>query len=410
MKNTFAINIIPGNDAERLAVLERYRLLDTPEEKIFDNITVLAAATFRVPVALISLVGAETVFFKSAYGAGNVRCADRGESLCALAILRPDVLIYENTLEAPEIAGSIPVQHGVRFYAGAPLKTGDGYLIGTVCVAGFQPRQFGDDDRQVLEALSRVVMEQIELRLSAMTDAEIQARLLEQKNDFISVASHELKTPLTSLTATLQLMERLQGDARPEAIKKLLGQANRSLLKINSLVSDLLDVKRMGTGDLPLNLSIFPIGRLIEECCGHVRQQGDYHLLLEGDTELRVIADEQRIDQVMVNLVNNAIKYAPKSYDIHIRVTRETGMARIAVTDSGPGIPPQNLPRIFERYYRSGNHNVSGLGLGLYIISEIVRLHGGETGVESELGKGSTFWFTLPLAEQTSLSTPERLG
>src|ERR1700744_5124357 len=103
VNNTFAIPIIPANEAERLAALERYRLLDTPAEQVFDQMTDLASAIFRVPVGLISLVGAETVFFKATTGVGKIRCTDRGESLCALAILSPDLLVYENTLNEPVV-------------------------------------------------------------------------------------------------------------------------------------------------------------------------------------------------------------------------------------------------------------------------------------------------------------------
>src|ERR1700760_4178110 len=114
MINTFHTDIIPANDQQRVKALERYRLLDTPKEKIFDNMTVLAAETFRVPVSLISLVGAETVFFKSAVGVGNLKCADRGESLCALAIMRPEAMVIEDTLLEPTVADSTPIKAGVR--------------------------------------------------------------------------------------------------------------------------------------------------------------------------------------------------------------------------------------------------------------------------------------------------------
>lgn len=398
MNNSFALDFIPPNDPERLAALERYRLLDTPAEKVFDNITELAADLFGTPVALISLVGAETVFFKSAFGASTQRCADRGESLCALAILSPEVTVIENTLDSPAVAGSVPVRQGVRFYAGAPLKTADEYCIGTVCVADFKPRSFSEKEIRLLRSLSRLVVEQIELRLTAMNQDEIQERRLAQRDEFIGVASHELRTPLTSLSATLQLLQRVRQEDQPEKFAALVSQANRATEKLKRLVADLLDVKRIAAGQVPLAQTVFRIGQLIEECCGHVRAAGNYHLRLSGDTGLEVFADFQKIDQVMVNLVNNAVKYAPDSHEIDIRVSRRGAFARIAVQDYGPGIMPEHLPRIFERYYRSASHNVSGLGLGLYIISEIIKQHGGEAGAESKPGKGSTFWFTLPLA------------
>ena len=345
--------------------------------------TILAAATFQTPVRLSrSLM--PTVFFKAMTGAGNIRCVDRGESLCALAVLNPVPLVYENTLNDPMLADSTPVKHGIRFYAGAPLKTPDGFLIGTICVADYKPRLFNEHDRVVLESLSRVVMQQMELRLAAMTESEKQEGILEQKDEFISVASHELKTPLTSLTATLQLLDRIKHDNKPETLDKMIAQANKSIQKLSNLVADLLNVKRLATGNLPLNRTAFPIGKLIDECCGHIREEGNYHILLDGDRDLEVFADEQKIDQVMINLVNNAVKYAPLSKNIQVSVIKANGFARISVRDEGPGIAPENISRIFERYYRSGQHNVSGLGPGLYIISEIIKQHGGTIGVESE--------------------------
>lgn len=376
--------------------MARYRLFDTPAETVFDNMTLLAAATFQTPVALISLVGSDTVFFKSTVGVGKVRCAERGESLCALAILSPGVMVFEDTLAAPQVADSVPVKQGVRFYAGAPLESPDGYLIGTICIADFKPRTFSANDRKILETLSRVVMEQMELRLAAMNEVEAQKQLAEEKDAFLSVASHELKTPLTSLTASLQLLDRLQPD-KTTPFGKMLAQANRSLQKLNRLVTDLLNVRRIATGNLPLNRSRFRIGQLIEDCCAHIHLEGRYQIQLEGKKELEVFADEQKIEQVIVNLVNNAIKYAPTSYHIYISLSCQDHRARVSVRDEGPGIPADKLPHIFERYYRSENQRTSGLGLGLYIISEIIRQHGGELGVESEIGKGSSFWFTLPL-------------
>lgn len=399
MNNTFKRDIIPVNDSERLAVLARYGLLDTPAERVFDNMTDLAAATFQTPVALISLVGAGTVFFKATTGVGKLRCVDRGESLCALAILSSEPLVYEDTLEDPVLVESAPVKQGVRFYAGAPLTNPDGYLIGTICIADYQPRRFSQKDRDVLEALARVVMEQMELRLSVIRETELQKELLEKKDEFISVASHELKTPITSLTASLQLLDRMKTSPKPLMVEKLITQANKSLTKLNRLVANLLNTNRIAYGQLELCKTRFNPAELARDCCNHVRSEGKFEIIVEGNHEVEVDADEQKIDQVLVNFVNNAAKYAPDSPQILIRISGESNFVRISVTDKGPGIGPDHLPYLFDRYYRSGQHNVSGLGLGLYISKEIIRRHGGEMGADSEIGKGSTFWFTLPLTE-----------
>lgn len=221
----------------------------------------------------------------------------------------------------------------------------------------------------------------------------------QQKDDFISIASHELKTPVTSLKAALQLLDRMKANPSPQVLPKLIEQSNRSMDKISTLIEDLLNLSRMNEGQLKLDKTKFTIAHMLNQCCNHVRVAGKHELILQGDEELEVMADEHRVDQVIVNMVNNAVKYAPNSKQIFFNVEKLGNTARISVRDTGPGIAPDKLSHLFERYYRtdaSGYQN-SGLGLGLYISAEIIRKHGGEIGVDSELGKGSTFWFTLPL-------------
>ncbi|MFD0766777.1 PAS domain S-box protein [Mucilaginibacter lutimaris] len=223
----------------------------------------------------------------------------------------------------------------------------------------------------------------------------------QQKDDFISIASHELKTPVTSLKAALQLMDRMKEkeDLSTQIMAKLIEQCNRSMDKISTLIEDLLNLSRMNEGQLKLDKSNFNIADLLANCCNHVRASGKHELITTGDKSLNVFADEHRVDQVIVNMVNNAVKYAPNSKEIVFKIEKKGTAVKISVKDTGPGISPEKLSHLFERYYRtdaSGYQN-SGLGLGLYISAEIVRKHGGEIGVDSELGKGSTFWFTLPL-------------
>jgi PAS domain S-box-containing protein len=221
----------------------------------------------------------------------------------------------------------------------------------------------------------------------------------QQKDDFISIASHELKTPVTALKASLQLLGRMKGDAVPEMYAKLIEQSNRSMDKISTLIEDLLNLSRMNEGQLNLKKTTFNVADMLNQCCGHVRALGKHQLIVTGDERLNILADEHRIDQVIVNMVNNAVKYAPNSTQIVLDIKKQGNRAKISVIDTGPGIPEDKRKHLFERYYRtdaSGYQN-SGLGLGLYISAEIIRKHGGEIGVNSELGKGSTFWFTLPI-------------
>ncbi|MDQ1096766.1 MULTISPECIES: PAS domain-containing sensor histidine kinase [Chryseobacterium] len=227
-----------------------------------------------------------------------------------------------------------------------------------------------------------------------------QKKLEEQrKDDFLSIASHELKTPITTLKGSLQLLSRYRDNMLHPMVVKLVDQANASVTKITGLIDDLLNTTRTNEGQLFLNYRSFNLYEMLETCCSHIRMREKYRLILHGNKDLYIEADEARIDQVVVNFVNNAVKYAPDQREIHLSVEESGGMVKVSVRDFGPGIPADKIPYLFDRYYRVDYSGVqySGLGLGLYISAEIIKKHHGQIGVDSELGKGSTFWFTLPV-------------
>jgi PAS domain S-box-containing protein len=243
------------------------------------------------------------------------------------------------------------------------------------------------------------------LGYTIIEDVTERRQLKLHKEEFISVASHELKTPITSLKANLQLMSRMirKDDIDMPQMHKMTENAERNVLKLNYLVDDLLSSTKIEQGHLALNKTTFNLAKLVEDCCSHIRLEGKYHINYQGDPAFTLYADQHKLDQVMVNLVNNAVKYAAGSFEIMIDAEHKAGITKVSVSDFGKGIAPENLTNLFGRYIRleKDNNKISGLGLGLYICAEIVRLHGGEMGVESEVGAGTTFWFTIP-DEQTT--------
>ncbi|AMR33992.1 hypothetical protein A0256_22355 [Mucilaginibacter sp. PAMC 26640] len=246
------------------------------------------------------------------------------------------------------------------------------------------------------------------LGYTIIVDVSEQHQLKVHKEEFISVASHELKTPITSLKANLQLMSRmLQTETTvTERLIKMTETAERNVIKLNCLVNDLLSSTKIEQGQLSLKKATFNVKELVDECCSHIRLEGKYHINYLSSISYSIFADREKIDQVLVNLVNNAVKHASESLEITINVQHPKGMTKISVSDKGKGIGPENLSNLFDRYFRvaKDNNHASGLGLGLYISAEIIRLHGGEMGVESELGKGTTFWFTVPDEELPEIS------
>jgi PAS domain S-box-containing protein len=237
-----------------------------------------------------------------------------------------------------------------------------------------------------------------QLWVGTATDIQELKQLQQQKDDFISIASHELKTPLTVLKASLQLLNKIKEDPSM-ALPNIFSLANKSVEKLTVLVQDLLFVSKMNEDQLHINRTHFIVADLIFNSCQYVLEEGVFTIKITGNKSVEVFADAGRIEQIIINFVNNCIKYASESKEILIEIKIEEQMVKVSVTDKGPGILSDKLPHLFDKYYRvdSSGNQYSGLGLGLYISAEIIKKHNGEIGVDSILGMGSTFWFTLPM-------------
>lgn len=233
------------------------------------------------------------------------------------------------------------------------------------------------------------------------TDIEEQKRQLERKDEFIGVASHELKTPLTSLKGYLQLMD-MQKEGVPPIVKQYLGKANMAITKLQYLVDDLLDVSKIKAGRLNYTLDTINLKTIIDNCMENaIHMHPNSNFAVINDTDFMIRSNAERLEQVIMNLVNNAVKYSPENKNITVKASKFENWVRVSVTDFGIGLSDEQKFKIFERFYRveDKKNMTSGLGMGLYISSEIINTHSGKIGVESEYGKGSTFYFDLPLVE-----------
>ncbi|TDO20796.1 PAS domain-containing sensor histidine kinase [Pedobacter duraquae] len=222
--------------------------------------------------------------------------------------------------------------------------------------------------------------------------------LNEKKDEFIALASHELKTPLTSIQGYLQILTRTVTDERSQTF---LQKAGQSVKRVSNMISELLDVSKIDAGKLQLNTECFDIHKLTEEAVemlSHNNKQIDIRINAASKPVL-VNGDPHRIEQVIINLLTNAIRYSPGTKEILVHLKQEEDVVKIGVQDFGIGIPADKLKNIFSKYYRvnSGNTQISGLGIGLYLCEEIIQRHNGQIQVESEVGVGSTFWFKLPM-------------
>ena len=229
-----------------------------------------------------------------------------------------------------------------------------------------------------------------------------------QKEDFVGIATHELKTPVTSIKAYAQILLRRFGRDGNDAAVRMVEKMDVQLNKLIALIGDLLDVTKIEGGRLQMHEDFYDFNQLVKEVVEELQRTTDDHkivLTLNGSQE--IYGDKERIGQVLTNLISNAIKYSPVAGDIFVNSGISDGEVKICVQDQGLGISKDHQEKVFERFYRiSGPEGDSfpGLGLGLYISHEIIKRQGGHIWVESEKGKGSTFCFTLPFDYRQSVN------
>lgn len=238
-------------------------------------------------------------------------------------------------------------------------------------------------------------------------DLERSKALQSKRDEFISIASHELKTPLTSIKAYVQLIERtidIDGQTQGPVIGTYVKKASVQVDKLTMLIADLLDVSKIQAGKLLFNFSRFNFGDLVRECIESVQHTSRSHtIVLKENTDVNVIGDKQRLEQVFENFLSNAIKYSPKADLVEVTVTADNAFVTVCVKDFGIGISESNLRKIFDRFYRvdESSRKFSGLGIGLYISNQIISRHQGKVWVDSEYGKGSEFYFKIPINQNT---------
>ena len=248
------------------------------------------------------------------------------------------------------------------------------------------------------DALILLALEDITLRKQM---EEEQQQLLEQREEFLGIASHELKTPITTIKGYTEMLHRRFTRAGDEQAATLLGKMDTQLDKLIRLIAELLDLTRMEAGQLPWHNTTFDLNLLVRETVEALAQTTQQHQIrIEGMIPLPVVADRERIEQVLANLLSNAIKYSPHADMVLVHLSVEQDHARMSIQDFGIGIDPAKQTQLFERFFRVSDvehETFPGLGLGLYIAAQIVQRQGGRIWVESQQNAGSTFVFTLPL-------------
>jgi PAS domain S-box-containing protein len=275
--------------------------------------------------------------------------------------------------------------------SGAPIRDTAGRLLGAVLVF----RDMTEQRRAAIEREQLLAREQ-----AARAAAEVAVHVRDQ---FLSIAAHELRTPLTSLTGQVQLFERrAQREGHLiERDRRMLNTISAQVSRLNKMVRSLLDISRIETGQLSIDRAAVDMSALVRRVAGELQAVNeDRAIMVEcPEAPIMIDGDELRLEQVLQNLVQNALKYSASPAPIAISVAQRGERVCVAVRDQGMGIPESALPQLFNRFYRAENaaeRHIGGIGIGLYVVKEIITLHGGDVAVESAEGAGSTFTICLP--------------
>ncbi|KAA2236487.1 GAF domain-containing sensor histidine kinase [Salinarimonas soli] len=381
---------LASNEAQRLAVLRAYGILDTPIEAVFDDIVHLAAHICNAPIAVINLIDEGRQWFKSEIGLG-VRETPLDVSICAHAILQPGLFVVPDTTQDPRFAHN-PLVTGeprLRFYAGALLETSDGYPLGTLCVLDHKPRTLRPEEGEALIALARQVMALFELR-RALADAE---RVSLERARLMAVAGHDLKQPLQTMSIALEIAKRAVTN---ELHTALVETALSACEKLGSDLDQLVATSRLGAG-VP-NWQRLALQPLLEEVVAgwepHLRRKK--LSLVVVPTGLCVFSDPAMLSTIVRNFVGNAIKYTLSGGRILVGCRRRGSCVSVEVWDTGIGIAPGELERVFDAFRQLDPDGSEGLGMGLAIVRHTATMLGHEVTVGSMVGRGTVFRVSVP--------------
>lgn len=313
------------------------------------------------------------------------------------------IRIDDVTKEAPckQLAGQdglLPEHLRILSYLSIPVRSTAGMIIGTLIFAHPKAGVFKSEHEDMVGSIAAQAGIAIE---NSRLFEEVKA-LSSKKDEFIALASHELKTPLTTIKGYLQVISRKNQDSLS---KMFVDKSLYQVQKLNTLISDLLDISKIEAGKLQFNLERFNLTIVLQEVLETFPYTNTSHEIIfdVNSEECLVLADKQRIEQVIINLLTNAIKYSPSADQVHVSIKNEGELVTVRIKDQGIGLKAEHLNKIFTRFYRAeGVGNVSGLGIGLHLTKEIVDRHNGHINVVSEYGKGSEFYFSLPRVNELS--------
>jgi signal transduction histidine kinase len=399
---------LPDNEIDRLAALYSLDILDSQPEQDFDDIVGLASNVCGVPMSLVSLVDADRQWFKARIGT-DLTETSRELSFCAHAILGRDLLVVPDTTKDARFRDNPAVEcsDGIRFYAGAPLITTDGFALGTLCVVDNEPRRLDVEQLQALRALARQVTSQLELRRYAFALANTTARLQElerRKDDLAGLVGGELRAPLRLMSAYL---EKLGSTGYHDAeLADLVGRATAGHIRgFLDLMGHLTGMAEAGFGGESLHMRQIDLTRITQRAVEAVRPiAATKHIWIlnqAGGPALPIIADPVRLEQVLTHLLFAAVKYTPSGGRVRVGTEMEAGpTVRVDDMDMPDGMRPELFPHLYYGAIANAS-DCPGPDRGLAVAKRILDAHHATVALSDRPGDGTSLHVVFPFAEMT---------
>ncbi len=386
---------LPKNELERINILKNLEILDTEFEKEYDDLVKLASSICNTPISLVSLIDNNRQWFKAKVGL-EVRETGRDIAFCSHAILQDELFVVPNALEDERFCDNPLVigEPNIRFYAGMPIKTKTGHKMGTLCIIDRVPRELTEHQKFALETLGNQLVNMLELRM--------QNKRLRQLNDvqnkFISIISHDVKSPLSSL---LTLVDMVSDDSLDkEDFKEISSHVNENINYTISLLDNLVNWSFSQILGGLNNMKEISIDELVDEIIKHLNYEAEkkgIELYSEINKGTKVYADQNMLTFIVRNLISNAIKFTAKG-SIRVGINENEKGWNLVFIDTGVGIPQSKLEKLFDwdkRYTTKGTSDEKGSGLGLLLCQEFAEKHFGKINIESKEHHGSTFTVEL---------------
>jgi signal transduction histidine kinase len=397
---------LPTNETDRLSALYSLNVLDSPAEKDFDDIVALAAAICGTPMSLVSLIDVDRQWFKARIGT-DLTETPREISFCSHAILGKDLLVVPDAREDSRFADNPLVgdEGGIRFYAGAPLVTTDGFALGTLCVIDSEPRRLDLEQTQALRALARQVTSQLELRRYSVALANTTARLQElerHKDDLAELVGGKLRAPLRLMGSYLSELGRT--GFHDAELAQLVGRATSAHVRqFTELIEHLNTMADAGIGAASLHMRQIDLTRLTQRAVEAVRPiaatKQIWILNHAGGPALPIVADPVRLEQVLMHLLFAAVKYTPAGGRVRVGTELESGpTVRLDDMDMPDGMRPDLFPHLY--YGAIANPaDVPGPDRGLAVAKRVLDAHHATVALSDRPGDGTSLHVVFPLAE-----------